>query len=393
MQRAERAALVALNVPHFVSPSDGHDIGDANGHSVHVALPSGLDRARARFENFDERDIAWQIEVIRENTNSIPRSAKPKAAQRRELRARNSRATDSAIAPTKETFIAEADRIAAELSHYAIRRGPSVAWIGLDWLGDSEFSQLVCLGPDLYNGICGIGVFLAAHAAVTGNKASAELAYAGLAQLRKNLKSRNAARMARALGLGGAVGLGSIVYALAVMAKCLHDDDLLADARQAAELFTDDLIAADKQLDVVSGSAGGILGLLRLYRDTRSDDVLRRRDEVRRAPARPASARAGRPPHLGRAGLRTARAQRHVARRGGLCLCAGVAGAGDRARKSSRRPPPNALHLKIQATTQQRHNWPDLRDGGGLIVAVPVVSRRARHRSGADCHGQTPRDG
>ena len=46
LQRAERAALVALNVPHFVSPSDGHDIGDANGHSVHIALPSGLDRAR-----------------------------------------------------------------------------------------------------------------------------------------------------------------------------------------------------------------------------------------------------------------------------------------------------------------------------------------------------------
>ena len=77
LQRAERAALVALNVPHFVSPSDGHDIGDAYGHSVHTALPPGLDRARARFENFDEQEIAWQTEVIRENTNSIPRSAKP----------------------------------------------------------------------------------------------------------------------------------------------------------------------------------------------------------------------------------------------------------------------------------------------------------------------------
>ena len=275
LQRAERAALVALNVPHFVSPSDGHDIGDAYGHSVHTALPSGLERARARFENFDEREIAWQTEVIRENTNSIPRSAKLRATELQEIARQETLRQDATIAPTKETFIAEADRIAAQLSDYAIRRGPSVAWIGLDWLGDSEFSQLVCLGPDLYNGICGIGVFLSAHAAVTGNTASADLAYAGLAQLRKNLKSRNAARMARALGLGGATGLGSIVYALAVMAKSLQDDDLLADARQAAELFTDDLIAADKQLDVVSGSAGGILSLLRLYRDSRSDDVLR----------------------------------------------------------------------------------------------------------------------
>src|SRR5580700_6397622 len=122
LQRAERAALVALNVPHFVSPSDGQDIGDANGNSVHIALPSGLDRARMRFENFDEQEIAWQIEVVRENTNSIPRSAKPKAAALQETALQESALQDSIVAPTKETFTAEADRIAAELAHYAIRR-------------------------------------------------------------------------------------------------------------------------------------------------------------------------------------------------------------------------------------------------------------------------------
>jgi type 2 lantibiotic biosynthesis protein LanM len=361
LQRAERAALVGLNVPHFVSPSDGHDIGDANGHSVHVALPSGLDRARARFANFDERGIAWQTEVIRENTNSIPRSAKPKAAELQEISQQ-----DSAIAPTKETFIAEADRIAADLAHYAIRRGPSVAWIGLDWLGDSEFSQLVCLGPDLYNGICGIGVFLAAHAAVTGNKTSAELAYAGLAQLRKNLKSRNAARMARALGLGGAVGLGSVVYALAVMAKCLHDAGLLADARQAAELFTDDLIAADKQLDVVSGSAGGILSLLRLYRDSRSADVLR------------LAIKCGEhllgQPRLGPQGLRTWVGQ-GSGPRGLNGMSHGAAGfayaltslAQVTGRQEFAQAAAECIAFENSSYDAQRHNWPDLRDAGGLL--------------------------
>src|SRR5262249_1923951 len=73
-----------------------------------------------------------------------------------------------------------------------------------------------------------------------------------------------------------ATGLGSIVYALTVMSKCLRDDGLLADAHAAAQLFTEDLIAADTQLDVLGGSAGGILGLLRLYRDTLSRDALER---------------------------------------------------------------------------------------------------------------------
>jgi len=365
LQRAERAALVALNVPHFVSPSDGHDIGDAYGHSIHAALPAGLERARARFENFDEREIAWQTEVIRENTNSIPRSAKPKASELQETARQETLHQDATTAPTKATFIAEADRIAAQLSHYAIRRGPSVAWIGLDWLGDSEFSQLVCLGPDLYNGICGIGVFLAAHAAVTGNTTSADLAYAGLAQLRKNLKSRNAARMARALGLGGATGLGSIVYALAVMAKSLQDDDLLADARQAAELFTDDLIAADKQLDVVSGSAGGILGLLRLYRDSRADDVLRLAVKCgEHLLAQPRLGPEGRRSWVGQgSGPRGLNGMSHGAAGFAYALTSLAQATG---RAEFAQAAAECIAFENSSYDGERHNWPDLREAGGL---------------------------
>src|SRR5262249_39995403 len=69
---------------------------------------------------------------------------------------------------------------------------------------------------------------------------------------------------------------GSVVYALTAMAKLLRDDTLLADAHAAAALFTDELIAADRLLDVVGGSAGAILSLLRLYRDTQSAFALER---------------------------------------------------------------------------------------------------------------------
>ncbi len=266
-QRAERSALLALNVPHFVSPSDGNAIGDAAGFSIRTKAASGLQRARGRVASFDEGEIAWQIEVIRENLGVA--TAAPSIAPKLP-------ASSNIAAPGKELFLAEAGRIAAELARHAIRRGPGAAWIGLDWLGDAAHYQLVCLGPDLYNGNAGISLFLAAHAAATGTGRPDELALAGVARLRKGLKSRTAARMARALGLGGATGLGSIVYALTAMAKILHDDSLLADAHVAAALFTDELIAADKQLDVIGGSAGAILSLLRLYRDGRSADVLKR---------------------------------------------------------------------------------------------------------------------
>ena len=180
LQRAERSALLALNVPHFVSPSDGDEIRDATGIAIRTSATSGMARARTRVENFDDREIAWQAEIIRENTNygfASRAGRRPRSQKQRHVR--------NAAAPAAETFRAEADRIAAELSHLAVRRGPGAAWIGLDWLGDSEVFQLVCLGPDLYNGTAGIGVFLAAHAAVTGSKPSGELALAGLSHLRQ----------------------------------------------------------------------------------------------------------------------------------------------------------------------------------------------------------------
>jgi type 2 lantibiotic biosynthesis protein LanM len=208
-----------------------------------------------------------QSEIIRQNTETMRRTAPLGVARDLLL---------SAGTPDRELFTTEADALARTLSEHAIRRGPGAAWIGLDWLGDSEVSQLVVLGPDLYNGASGIALYLAAHAAVTKSASSEALAGAAIARLRKSLHGRNPARMARSLGLGGGLGLGSIVYGLTVIADLLNDDEILADAHAAAALVTDELIAADRQLDVLGGSAGALLGLLRLYRQSGSGDALNR---------------------------------------------------------------------------------------------------------------------
>ena len=271
VQRAERSALLTLNIPHFVSATDGQELKDEAGFRMELPSTDGLARARARFAHLDRNEIDWQVKVVKINTNSLVAAHRPLVSPARrklpELRG---------PAPSELTFRAEAQRAADELARYAIRRGHAAAWIGLDWLGDAEVFQLVTLGPDLYNGTAGLSFFLSAHAAVTQQSASHELALAGIARLRRQLKSRNAARIARSLGVGGATGLGSAVYALTVMSKNLRDSSLRDDAHRAAELMTDELIAADKRLDVIAGSAGAILCLLRLYRDGQSEAVLRR---------------------------------------------------------------------------------------------------------------------
>ncbi len=360
LQRSERLALVQLNVPHFVSPSDGHEISDAAGISVRTGAIPGLARARARVENFDEQDLAWQIAVIRQNTSTVLRSdGQPAAAvQSRTLM----RATADA-APARDVFVTEADTIADELARHAVRRGPGAAWIGLDWLGDSEVAQLVTLGPDLYNGISGIAVFLAAHTAVTGRNASQELALAAVAHLRKNLKSRNVARVTRSLGIGGGAGLGSVVYALAVMAKCLRDDGLLADAHLAAALFTDDLIAADKLLDVLGGSAGAILALLRLHRDSQSGDVLKRAIKCgEHLLAQPRIGTDGRRSWIGQGGGENPlNGMSHGAAGFAYALACLAAASG---REEFAGAASECIALENSRYDAERSNWPDLRGDG-----------------------------
>jgi type 2 lantibiotic biosynthesis protein LanM len=265
-QRAERAALLQLNVPRFLTTTDGTAVSDGSGPRFESAAKPGLERASARSRRLDEDEIAWQESLIRQVSALSTVAAEDVVAS----------VQPGVGTPTARRFTAEADAIADELAATAIRRRASAAWTGLRWFVDSDVAQLAVVGHDLYNGAAGIATFLAAHAKTTGSDASADLARASVAHLRSELTGGNAAHAIRLLGIGGATGLGSIVYAFALMADFLDDQALLADARHAALLIDDELIAADRRLDVIGGSAGAILGLLRLHRDDPCDDVLAR---------------------------------------------------------------------------------------------------------------------
>ncbi len=266
LQRAERAALTALDVPYFNSLSNGRKIHDRSGVYTETLATSGIDRANDRVRSFANADIIFQTKVIRHNTAAMLRiEHKSRNAEKKRLLFEDRR-----VAPNEETWIKEANRIADDITTYAIRRGAAAAWISLDWL-DSEIAQLAPVGTDVYNGVSGIAIFLAGHAKVTGNNASGDLALSAIAHLRKVIKGRNAARTARSLGTGGVTGLGSIVYAFAVISDLLGDNTLFSDAQTVSRLFSNDLIEADQNFDVV----GGILSLLRLYRKDLSADTLK----------------------------------------------------------------------------------------------------------------------
>ena len=270
LQEAERVALVNLNVPHFVSPSDEDLVSAITGHQTQTGATPGLERAAERFSKWSALEIERQVEIIKVSTSFVSRSdrdTKDKYLFKRKL-------NQSEPSLDQTTLASEAARIAATIQQHGTIKDKSAAWVGLDWLGASEVGQLVTLGPDLYNGASGIALYLAAHARYAKDSISGELAHKALASTRLQIAQPSAPRWARGLGIGGASGLGSVVYALTVISELLVEPSLLQDALTVSNLFSNELIAADRSLDVISGSAGGVLGLLALYRKTQSKEVL-----------------------------------------------------------------------------------------------------------------------
>jgi lantibiotic modifying enzyme len=147
------------------------------------------------------------------------------------------------------------------------------------------------------------------------------------------------------------------------MAKVLRDKDLLADAHLAAELFTDDLIAADKMLDVLSGSAGGILGLLRLYRDSQSADALTRAIKCgEHLLAQPRIEADGQRGWVGQGlGERPLNGISHGAAGYTYALSSLAAATG---REDFARAASECLAFEDSSYDAERNNWPDLRGDG-----------------------------
>ena len=139
---------------------------------------------------------------------------------------------------------------------------------------------LSALGPHVYDGTSGIALFLAGFSSVTKDAEAGRLAVRFLAPLASRMRMLRAAIDHAAdlpIAIGGMIGLGSFIYSFTRVATWLGDDDLLDCACAAAELITRERILADERLDVMTGCAGTLLGLLALHSADHADVFERER--------------------------------------------------------------------------------------------------------------------
>jgi type 2 lantibiotic biosynthesis protein LanM len=124
------------------------------------------------------------------------------------------------------------------------------------------------VGSDLYDGLAGISLFLTYLASITSHKPLRRLADGALRTLEMRLPELRATQ-----SIGAFDGLGGLVYVYTHVGALWGDNTFTA---KASDFLTD--IAAripeDRRLDVIGGSAGCILCLLSLNRQSPSTRAL-----------------------------------------------------------------------------------------------------------------------
>lgn len=266
---AELRAMQDEDVPYFgalptedalLVPGAGAIAGLFEAPSVsHVA-----ERLRALSPEDEERQVAYISASMYGRTGSAQgkRVAPPAPPEIEDT-------------PRADELRDEALRIADRIAKSAVRAGEHATWIAPQVVFQTDNYLLYSLQGDLYTGASGVAIFLAAAARVGGAPELERLARDALRSLRAEIASRGDA-IVTTMGIGGASGVGSIVYALTHVGRTLGDPSFFADAQKAAALLTDERISADATYDVCDGAAGALLGLVALAEATGDERAVER---------------------------------------------------------------------------------------------------------------------
>lgn len=278
--QSELRAMEQLDIPYFGAKSNSDRLTEGVEQPIEGYFKeSSYSQVLKRLRSLNEIDLTQQVEII-QGAFYAKIARKPSTEQTKAANKFSNTDTDLSNIQllSAEQLLNSAQAIAQSIEERAIRGADgSVNWIGLSYVPNAERFQLQLLGDSLYDGNCGIALFLAALDLLKGDSQFRDLALGAIQPLRKFLQTADAdsaPRFARAIGIGGASGLGSIVYCLVKMSQFLKEAALLEDARCAANLIAPEVIARERQFDVIAGAAGAILGLLALHAETGESAVL-----------------------------------------------------------------------------------------------------------------------
>ncbi len=256
---SEEIALHANDVPYFTGRPDSTDISpDGKEVIANVVQESGIDRAINRIGMMGAQDLEHHLWEIRASIACYQPKRSSSTVEPYTVGSRSG-------LPEKDDLLTAAMTIGQRLSGSVMRRSGMVSWSGVSYDVDSD-GRVGCLGPDLYNGIAGISLFLAALAARTNYKEIRSLAEDGL---------RTVWEASRLCGsdssgfrdIGAFTGDGGAIYVLCTTAELWKEGLWMERAIEVAKLCSSQ-IEVLSDLSFISGIAGYSCSIECLYRCT-----------------------------------------------------------------------------------------------------------------------------
>lgn len=263
---AEQHDLSAGDIPIFTTSADSCDLVTSQQATItSFFAESGLAMACKRIARFAEEDLHRQLWVITASFTSLTPGIE--TGTRFGLRVA---ATDEQVDASSQRLQQAAQAIGDHLCTIALCDAECAGWLSISPVKEREW-QLVPTGPDLYDGLPGIVLFLAYLQILTGESRYLTLARQALTTLR-GLGAEDRERPADA-AIGAFSGWGSRIYLLAHLSALWHDPALCQEAQEYVELLASAL-EHDRMFDVVGGAAGGIAALLALSSVAPSAQIL-----------------------------------------------------------------------------------------------------------------------
>lgn len=275
MLAPEKQALEQLDIPYISAYSDSNAIIINSDTTIDKFVEtSSYNDVITRLKELNDVNLAEQVSIILSSFYSSQTFEKLDLSNLPNTTPN----LDEIIHLSEEAILDRVIEIAQEIKQRAIYgSNNTVAWLGMTYDFQGQYFQLRPIAHNLYNGYCGVSLFLAALASVTNKAEFGDLALGTLQSLRKGLQERDPEleqALIKQMGMGGATGLASVVYTFVRIAGFLSEPKLINDAQQIASWLKVDATTVEEELGLLKGAAGTILSLLALYKVTQESDTL-----------------------------------------------------------------------------------------------------------------------
>jgi len=233
---------------------------------------AAIDQVVSMVSEMDENDLKQQVKFIR--AALFFRDLQHKQV---EIHEENAVPGKSKIQPaSREMLLNAATKIAETLQAEAIfSKDGSCTWITAGIIPGTERFHLHPMSFNLYDGLQGVALFLSALSTVIDEQMFRRLNESTICSLRQQFTQL---KQYGIIGSGGLIGITagmtSAIYTLVKLSGFLHDPSFMEDAKSICHLISPMAIQKDRHNDITSGSAGCIVGLLALYKQTGCREAL-----------------------------------------------------------------------------------------------------------------------